>query len=255
MQSKINKEILKQRFKKSLKTYRENAVVQNETAKNLVEDVIKHCGNIFHRVLEIGAGAGVLTEETAKKLIVKQFFVNDIVEESCNYAENHFTGFEFICGDAEKIDLPDNIDLIISNAAFQWFENLPETFEKFAGLLNYGGILAFSTFGVDNYREIAEITGVSLDYKLPAQLKEIYGKYFECMYENTAVVELYFKHPEDVLRHIRNSGTNSLVSKSWTSRDLKDFRQQYLENFHTEKGFRLTYNPYCLILKNTGKNS
>lgn len=65
---------------------------------------------------------------------------------------------EFICGDIEELDLPDTYDLIISNATFQWFNQLKNTIKKLVANLRPEGTLAFSTFGADTFYELHEAT-------------------------------------------------------------------------------------------------
>ena len=61
--NKINKKLLKTRFKKSLLTYSDNAIIQNQMAKELLIKLNELKGNKFNKILEIGCGTGVLTKK------------------------------------------------------------------------------------------------------------------------------------------------------------------------------------------------
>ena len=49
-----------------------------------------------------------------------------------------------------------SVDLIWSNAALHWLDNLPETFKEFNRVLSVGGLLVFSTFGPDTLKELRQ---------------------------------------------------------------------------------------------------
>lgn len=65
------------------------------------------------------------------------------------------------------------MNLIISNAMFQWFDNLEKSIDKIKFSLDKNGILAFSTFGLDNYKEITSLTGLTLKYKTKEEIEAI----------------------------------------------------------------------------------
>ena len=63
----MDKELIKKRFKKSLKTYNSHATVQNSMTDNLVCTLIKLKGDNFDNILEIGCGTGYLTKRYLMK--------------------------------------------------------------------------------------------------------------------------------------------------------------------------------------------
>jgi len=50
------------------------------------------------------------------------------------------------------------MDLIWSNAALHWLDDLPETFKEFNRVLQVGGLLMFSLFGPDTLKELRQST-------------------------------------------------------------------------------------------------
>ena len=60
-----------------------------------------------------------------------------------------------LCADLEQLPLADDsVDLIYSNAAIQWSNDLDHTFEEFLRVLKPGGLLMFTTFGPDTLKEL-----------------------------------------------------------------------------------------------------
>ena len=77
--------------------------------------------------LELGSGTGLLTKRIAKNIKFNNYYANDLVEKSKLYVQKLVPSANFICGNALKIKSPRKVDLIVSNAMFQWFENLEKS--------------------------------------------------------------------------------------------------------------------------------
>ncbi len=235
----INKELLKKRFQKSLKTYNDNAVVQKILAKKLV-DLLPE--KKFASILEIGCGSGILTKIINSKYKPKKYFLNDIVQDCENFIDEILSEKTFICGDIDEICINETFDLIISNAALQWSENLKNTLEKLSNMLNKGGILAFSIFAKDNFPEIKDVLNTSLDYQDPQIFSEL-----KVFYLNPEV--LWFDNPKDVLKHLKLTGVNALKQEIWSKSKLKNFENIYKSKFEKNGKVSLTYKPICAIFE------
>jgi malonyl-CoA O-methyltransferase len=61
----------------------------------------------------------------------------------------------FVCGDNEQLPLRNEcVDLVWSNLAFQWANQLPAVFAESRRVLRPGGLLMFTTFGPDTLKEL-----------------------------------------------------------------------------------------------------
>jgi len=61
----------------------------------------------------------------------------------------------FVCGDANALPLSGvTFDLIWSNLALQWMNDLPRVFAEMRRVLKVGGLFTFTTFGPDTLKEI-----------------------------------------------------------------------------------------------------
>lgn len=252
MQLKIDKQLVKDKFLKSINTYDKNAVVQKQMAKQLIKKLIEKAGSDFEHILEVGSGTGLLTREISEQLNFSKLVANDLTPDYEGIikgivSEYNFK-YEYIKGDAEYIlDFPENNNLIISNATFQWFDNIVDAVKRAGNILQSGGVIAFTSFGSDNFKEISEIENIGLKYPT---LEEIIAKLendFEIIYNESRQEKLYFSNPIEVLQHIKNTGVNSLNGHSVFK--VKRFINTYNETFTTDKGVSLTYNPIFLILK------
>lgn len=251
----VNKELIKQRFEKNLSTYTDNAVVQKPMASELIASLTTHVGGIaippytnnFNKILEIGCGTGTLTNEILTQLKFGELFVNDIVENSL-HPEIKSDKIKKLYGDCEEIPFPQDLDLVISNATFQWLENLPAVLNKIHSNLNEDGILAFSTFEEGNLYEIKTLTDNSLSYYEKSSLENMLSKKFKIIYSNSETIEVEFNCAQDILKHLKLTGVNSLSTSNWTKTDLTKFSKKYENLFSNNKGkLTLTYKPMYFI--------
>ena len=240
----IDNKHIKKHFEKSMNHYDKNAVVQNMMASKMIIELCKISTN-FDNILELGAGTGLLTKKVIPNINFKNYYANDIVDKSKLFIKEIIPNVQFLCGNALKIKPAKKADLIISNAMFQWFENLEKAIKILKLSLNKDGILAFSTFSPDNYNEITELTGLSLKYKTKDEIELILIKLgFKILYCENFYEELQFKTPLELLAHMKNTGVNSLSEKTWTVKKVKEFCDKYSKKYPVAK---LTYSPIIVI--------
>ena len=237
---------IKKQFEKSMSDYDKNALVQDLMASKLIIELAK-VSESFDNVLELGSGTGLLTKRFAKTIQFKTFCANDLVEKSKIYVQKFIPSASFICGNALKVKTAKKMDLIISNAMFQWFDNLEKVIGIFKSNLKSQGVLAFTTFAPSNFKEITELTGLTLQYKSKEEIEKILSNTgFEILYSETFYEEVAFKTPLELLAHMKHTGVNSLSEKTWTVKKVKEFCDKYSKKYPKAK---LTYSPIIIIAK------
>lgn len=152
----INKSIVARNFSKSSKTYNKYAKVQKHMAKKVMGFVSQDKDNL--KILEIGSGTGYLTELLLKRFPESQVEVCDISREMLKGLEEKYGKKikSYILADVEEHDFYGKYDLIVSNATFQWFNDIEGTVKKLKDMLKEEGQLLFSTFGKETYRELSQ---------------------------------------------------------------------------------------------------
>lgn len=251
---KIDKKLVEKRFSRGLPTYTQSASIQPPMAQNLLSTLIRVAGNTrYPRILEIGAGSGILTDLIDARLVREELVLLDIVPE-CGRYHRHRPHATFLAGDAETTDPGGPFDLIISNAAFQWLHDLTSFLPKLRKNLCNGGILAFTTFGPENLRELKEITGSALPYRKLDDLTALLCKEgnFEVLEASEKIEVVPFGDPLSILKHLKQTGVSAPARKQpvWTRGRLARFSQDYRSRFSTEDGHvNLTYHPITLIAK------
>lgn len=240
----VNPKILKQKFEKSMPKYNENAIVQKEMAQILIDNLIKQFGNEFPNVLELGCGTGVLTSLILEKLDYKRLACNDIIKKSSKYLDDLGVECEFIDGNSCRIKPNFLSNLIISNAMFQWYSSLDEPLEHFSRLLDKDGVLAFSSFSKNNFKEIKNTMGISLNYLSIDEIREVLQKKFNIIYVFEYEKVLEFANPLELLAHLKNTGVNSLNKEKMSFHDVKVFCEKISQ---VDGACSLTYNPLFVI--------
>lgn len=239
----MNKELIKNRFKKHIDDYNNNADVQ----KIMAEKIATLCSKKhYKKILELGCGTGLLTSEANKNLQFESYTVIDIVDECEKYIKEINPIIEFKLADIENFNY-EKYDLIISNAALQWTDDFYGVIKLLATKLNTGGELIFSTFGKENFREIFFISGIGLNYYSEGELKEMFP---EALIYPQEIYIKSFDSPKDILKHLQLTGVNAIEAHHWTKKDLKEFENTY--NSFCRPKPTLTYNPiYVKIINKT----
>ncbi len=144
-------------FSRAAERYDKVAVLQRETGQRLVERL--ELMLIEPKViLDIGSGTGVATAELAKRYKKAQIFALDFAFPMLLQTRKRGSWLRrprCVCADLEQLPFADNsVDLIYSNAALQWSNDLEYTFGEFMRVLRPGGLVAFTTFGPDTLKEL-----------------------------------------------------------------------------------------------------
>ena len=98
----------------------------------------------------------------------------------------------------------------------------------------------------ENFLEIREVTGLTLNYKNIDELKEIVEKNFEIIHIEKFNYKMNFSTPLQILAHMKNTGVNSLTEKHWGIKNVKEFCDKYREKFPE---LSLTYAPIIVVAK------
>ena len=242
-------------FERNLDGYDKSALAQREICSRLVGDIKSSVPKDFldsvSTVLEIGCGTGMFTSALSQILGSANWYLNDLTEKICASAANKIGGHpEIIAGDVLDVELPKNIDMVVSSSCFQWVGDLNALFKKIHSSIKCGGIFAFSTFGGQNYIQIRSLLGKGLEYREMGEIIEILGKTgFSVVHSAEDLRALEFKSPREVLRHIKSTGVNGGFSEFWTPSKLRDFSERYRRAHSCENGVLLTYNPIRIIAK------
>ncbi|HHH38430.1 MAG TPA: malonyl-[acyl-carrier protein] O-methyltransferase BioC [Sedimenticola sp.] len=157
MSPQIDKRQSRLAFSRAAEHYDEVAVLQREVGQRMLErlDLIRL---VPATVLDLGAGTGVAAAALGRRYRKARVIALDFALPMLRAARRR-GGWRYrprcLCADMEQLPLADgSIDLIFSNAALQWSNDLEGTFGELRRVLKPGGLLLFSTFGPDTLNEL-----------------------------------------------------------------------------------------------------
>lgn len=249
----IDKADITCRFRRSVESYDENAIVQKSIVGKLSGLLQKYVRPYPVKILEIGCGTGLLTSALLEYFPVNELFINDLVPEMCRKTAGRCAIRDSRCiiGDIESVSLPEQYEMIVSSSTFQWFSRPADTLRRLAGHLATNGFLIFSTFGQDNLKELRQVSGQGLDYLSSAEWQGILSSHFDILYTGEDSHILYFDSPLDVLRHIKNTGVNATaVRQIWTKGQVDQFSRKYASCRGIDnESYPLTYHPVYWVCR------
>ena len=253
----IEKDRLARSFLRGRDTYEHQAVVQQLVNQRLLRHLKELGGPRYSRILEIGSCTGMLSRLIFEAFRPELFVLNDLVPEFYQsvrkkLGNEHSGTITPLFGDIEHLELPEDLDLVVSSSTFQWLEHSATFFGKVARALSKGGVFGFSMFGEETYHELKELTGVGLNYPTFTEVCDSVSREHTIVYAEIDRDLLNFNHPREVLKHIQATGVSGVGGFRWTPRRYEQFVDDYFNRFGSGNGVVLSYVSYFIIAQKKG---
>lgn len=159
----IDKRQVRRAFSRAARDYDAAAVLQREVCVRMLEklDIVKLQPA---RVLDVGSGTGWGTRQLGGRYPKAEVTALDIAIGMLQHARGTSSWWQklfaaqresYLCADVEALPLASgSVDMVWSNLALQWCNDLPATFVELRRVLKADGLLMFSSFGVDTLQEL-----------------------------------------------------------------------------------------------------
>lgn len=159
----IDKREVRRAFSKAADHYDAAAVLQHEVCQRMLERLELVRLQPQH-ILDVGSGTGRGTRLLAQRYPDAQLTALDIALGMLQHARGTgswwkklFQGqrAQYLCADVEALPLAaQSVDMVWSNLALQWCNDLPATFVELHRVIRSDGLLMFSTFGPETLKEL-----------------------------------------------------------------------------------------------------
>lgn len=160
--TRLDKRRVRRAFDRAAAGYDRAAVLQREVGARLIER-LDYVRLAPARILDLGSGTGGVAAALARRYPRGRILQMDLSAAMLAQARARFRWrrwrgkMQFAAGDAERLPLAaGTFDLVVSNLALQWCNDLAAVMAEFRRVLRPGGLLMFTTFGPDTLRELRQ---------------------------------------------------------------------------------------------------
>jgi len=214
------------------KDYAGNSSAQEKWAQELLA---KFSLTGDEHVLDIGCGDGKITSQIAQRVLNGQVCGIDLSPEMIRLAKERYPqdthrNLSFLQMDAREINLADKFDVVFSNAALHWVDNLPAVLRGVHACMNPGGKILFQLGGTGNAADIL------------CAVDEIIGRPVWKDYFQNFIFPYHFYNPEQCTDWLRETGF-TLKRAELIPRDMRHQDKEELKGW-----LRTTWFPYTNCL-------
>ncbi len=146
-------------FDRAAASYDAAAQLQREVADELLERLAT-VRVAPGRVVDLGCGTGYPTRQLLGMYRSAEIIGVDFAQGMAQRARRGRWPWRrpvALCADMRRLPLEDaSVDVLFSNLAFQWIDDLPALFTELRRVLRPEGVLMFSTFGPDTLMELRQ---------------------------------------------------------------------------------------------------
>ncbi len=215
--------------------------------------------------VDLGCGTGSFHSDLSEKYSHASYLGLDIAEGMLQFSREKMLLKQakpdtLLCADAEQLPLKnESVDVVFSNMALQWCENLPVLFSEIDRVLKPNGIMAFTTLGpntlielkkswakVDNLIHVNRFCGVDL--------------WRQAIDENSFTVEDHFvRQPilqytsiKQLLRELKLIGAHNVNDgqrQTLTGRRRLEGLLAAYNDFYVDGYYPATYEVYFWLLR------
>lgn len=271
----LNKVKIARSFSRAASSYDSAAYFQRDMGVELLSMFPKELDeNTNSYCLDLGCGTGFFHQQLASRYQAINYVGVDIAEgmlsffksalnESlpsadtiCNSSRNDF----LVCADAENLPIKNEVvDIVFSNMAVQWSENLPALFTELHRILKPGGIVGLTTLGPQTLIELKQSWGqvdkhvhVNHFFPLDRWAEAIHQSGLTIELQRVSYPKLQFDSVGQLLRELKLIGAHNvnkgqplgLLGKKYLSAMYSAY-----ETFKVNGCFPASYEVYFFIIK------
>ena len=231
----LDKQRVRASFAKASNSYDGMAALQRKVGKHLFSRM-----SVLEKfeILDLGSGTGFFTQLIAEANQAANIYALDLALPMLHKTRNReqCKKVALVCADAEQLPFIDNsMQLVSSNLALQWCQNLEPLFAGIHRVLENEGSFVFSTFGEGALKELKKAWAEVDDYPhvndfcsdvvIQAALEK--AGFFDIQIESYTYYSEY-KNVLDLMRELKGIGAhNASLARKKTLTSKGDMRQLF----------------------------
>ena len=239
---------IRRAFSNSALQYEALTGLHKEIGRELIHKVSLDVGMVpmpSLRILDVGMGTGWLTKRL-KNFFPEALLVGlDFSDGMIDVARRHHEDFQIIQADAGRLPFKNEcFDLIVSNLAYQWIDDLTGAFRRSHAILKSGGRLSLTMFGRATFQELFVALEHSLVRLQPSKVwhedfpvrrlagqKDIEEAMKHAGFVDVNVdferIKVRFMDMMDLLQWTKNIGANNLGKNIYVGKELLSRANDY----------------------------
>lgn len=260
----IDKARVRKSFDLAAKRYDQSAILQAEVRQRLFER-LSITTLAPQRILDAGCGTGGGSQLLRQRYPQAECFMLDFAEGMLLQAKKPSSGLlqqvkslfvgeklHAIGGDLEQLPLANqSVELVWSNLAMQWCNNLDQTLSEMHRVLKPDGLLIFSTFGPDTLKELRAATAVDASHVHVSRFIDMHDigdamvrAGFAAPVLDVEQFELTYQDVKSVMRDLKAIGANNATQgrhRGLHGRQFLSQIEQRYEAYRTQGKLPATY--------------
>jgi malonyl-CoA O-methyltransferase len=252
---RLDKSAVRKSFNRCAGQYDDSAVLQREVLSRLLErlDYIKLEPKL---ILDLGCGTGQAIKPLKKRYGKARVLALDMAEAMLEQSRKQYGLFDkkwLVNADMEHLPLKDQcVDMVFSSLALQWSNDLQHSFAEFKRVGRPGGLLMFTTFGVNTLSELRQSFALIDDTPRVHQFMDMHdvgdmmlGAGLSQPVMDMEQITLQYKNFRDLLSDLKSIGaTNAEKGRQrglMTAGKLKRLQQAYEEIAFEDGCYQASY--------------
>jgi len=257
---------IRQAFSRSACRYEQLAGLQMRLGQDLIRRIRPRP---YRTMIDIGMGTGILTNELKRRWPQAHVVGVDFAPGMVKVARQNYPDLWIIQADATRPPFrPASFDLVFSNLAYQWVDDLQHTFSRTSAILRPDGRFYVNVFTRDSLKELflalehsrraadpRHFTGIR---RLPSPqqvMDAVRRAGLNVVEEQRQNIRVYFHNMMGLLRWLKGIGAQSAPRDFFVGKDLlAEAGEYYRTRFTEDQKIYGSFEVVTFIAKKDGED-
>ena len=261
MQILLKPRNVREAFSRSARRYENLSGLQQRVGKRLLEGIPSD--RTYERILDVGMGTGLFTSHLQTRFPHARIIGIDFARGMVSQARQKNRLFQILQTDAERLPFRENVfDVMVSNLAYQWVNDLREAFAKCHTCLKDDGEVYLSIFTERTLEELFEALeksvfgrgsgregALNIRRLLSQQrvISALNAAGFHRVKTESQVISMHFKDMFALVRWLKATGANAVQRDFYVGKErLSQADLYYRRTYPSQEGITASFETLWL---------